>query len=150
MCARAPVGWKFSAAVWWTPTSWRPAASIPRNTAASPSAWAWSASLCSNGRSKTSVSTSKTTSASSPNSKRRYKRQVRTLALSTPTHARAYRPRKGAHSVKNHPFALPSGGLFQSEHPRCEFGKRCCGAPPVREACGAGASRNTPSRPPIA
>ena len=67
--ARAPVGWRSWVPVWWIPTSWKPAASTPRSTPVSPSEWAWSASPCSNGRSRTSASTSRTTSASSANSR---------------------------------------------------------------------------------
>ena len=57
----------------WTPTSWKPAASTPRSTPDSLSEWAWSASPCSNGRSRTSASTSRTTSASSANSRQLYR-----------------------------------------------------------------------------
>ena len=45
-CARARAGSSCWAAAWCTPRCWPPAASTPRNTAALPLAWAWSAWSC--------------------------------------------------------------------------------------------------------
>ena len=66
--ARERAGWRSWAAAWWTRTSSRPAGSTPRNTAASPSAWAWSASRCSSGGSTTCATTLRTICASSRSS----------------------------------------------------------------------------------
>ena len=72
--ARAPAGWRLWVPAWLTPTYWKPAASTPRSTPDSLSEWVWSASPCSNGRSRISASTLRTISASSANSRLRCKK----------------------------------------------------------------------------
>lgn len=44
LSVKAPDGWRFSVAAWWTPTCSMPAVSIRKNIRASPSAWVWSVS----------------------------------------------------------------------------------------------------------